>query len=347
MKFSFTRFKDRVAGPVDAVAKTLGTAPRPLQIAGYAALRALLWLIYFCPRSPLRKTASALAVAVGQNNPRRIYAGFVNGLSQTAYRMELISQGRTDEIDALLRLPERDRLEQLATDGGGALLVMPHCHGSLVMVRALAARYPMLMLIREPKNDARAAAQRRFFNHMGCEILDVRRNSEATVARAVLKALRHGKFVIGTVDRIQNAPSVDEQVSRTTDNVRVTVFGQPVGIAGWPARFAAKAKVPILPVMVEQTEDAVTLHLGEPISVGEIQATTQTWASALECFFKRFPNDWIFAYDKHWARVLNAQAGRQKIYAGHPVKSKFVVGMPIFDANMIDIERLALGLSYY
>jgi len=322
MKFSFTRFKDRISGAVNAASKRLGEAPRPVRVAGLGALRVLLWLIYFWPRSHMRQTASALAVAVGQSKPRRIYAGFVNGLSWTAYRMELISQGRTDEIDALLRLPEKDRLERLAIDGGGALLIMPHCHGSLLMVRALAAQYPMLMLIREPKNDARAAAQRRFFNHMGCEVLDVRRNSEATVARAVLKALRQGRFVIGTVDRIQKAPPEDEPVSKTSDNVRVTVFGQPVGIVGWPARFAAKAKVPILPVMVEQTEDAVALHLGEPISVGEIQATTQAWASALERFFNRFPGDWIFAYDKHWSRVLNAQANRRQSLTVQPSTSK-------------------------
>lgn len=322
MKFSFTRFKDRMSGAVNAASKGLGEAPAPIRKAGLGALRALLWSIYYWPGSYMRRTAGALAVAVGQNNPRRIYAGFVNGLSRAAYRMELISQGRTGEIDALLQLPEKDRLETLVTGGGGALLVMPHCHGSLIMVRALAARYPMLMLIREPKCDARAAMQRRFFAHMGCEIVDVRRTSEAMVARAVLKALRRGKIVIGTVDRIRQAPPEDEPVSKTSDNVRVTVFGQPVGIVGWPARFAAAARVPILPAIVEQREDAVTLHLGEPVSAGEIQATTQAWSSALERFFNRFPGDWIFAYDKHWSRVLCAQARRQPSPIGHAVAGK-------------------------
>jgi KDO2-lipid IV(A) lauroyltransferase len=308
MKFSFTRFKDRISGAVNATSQALGTAPRPVRAAGYGALRGLLWLIYACPRSHMRKTVHSLAVATGNSNPRGIYAGFVKGLGRVAYRMELISQGRTGEIDALFRLPEKDRFEALVNDNGGALLVMPHCHGSLLMVRGLAARYPTLMLIREPRCDARAGAQRRYFAHMGCEVLDVRRNSEAMIARAVLKALRQGKIVIGTVDRIKKAPSAEEPVSKTSDNVRVTMFGQPVGIAGWPARFAAKAKVPILPVMCEHTADAVTLHLGEPIVAGEIQATTQIWAGALERFFQRFPSDWIFAYDKHWARALNAQA---------------------------------------
>jgi len=324
MKFSFTRLKDRMSGTVNATSRKLGTAPKPVQAAGYGALRGLLWLIYVFPRSHMRKIANALAVSTGNSRPREIYSGFVKGLARAAYRMELISQGRTDEIDALFRLPEKDRFEAILNSNGGALLVMPHGHGSLLMVRGLAARYPTLMLIREPRCDARAGGQRRYFAHMGCEVLDVRRNSEALIARAVLKALRQGKIVIGTVDRIKKAPPAEEPVSKTSDNVRVAMFGQPVGIAGWPARFAAKAKVPILPIMCEHTAEAVTLHLGEPVTAGDIQATTQAWAGALERFFQRFPSDWIFAYDKHWARALNAQAKGRPSSSGRVRTSKSV-----------------------
>ena len=311
MKFSFTRFKDRISGTANAASKKLGAAPKPVRAVGYGALRGLLWLIYFFPSSHVRKTAGNFAPAVGQDNPRRLYAGFVDGITRTAYRMELLAQGRGDEIDALLQIPEQDRLERLVADSGGALLLMPHCHGSLLMVRGLAERYPLLFLIRAPKDDARAAMQRRFFDQIRCEVVDVRRSTEATVARTVLRSLRKGKIVIGAVDRIRKAPSEDEPVSKTEDNVRVTVFGQAAGFVGWPARFAAKAGVPILPGMVEHTDDAIKLHLGEPITAGEIQATTQSWVIALEGFFNRFPFDWIFVYDKHWARLLEARANQR------------------------------------
>ena len=328
MKFSFTRFKNRIARTVYATSKILGAAPKPVRAAGYGAFRGLLWLIYFFPRSHMRKTACALARAVGQDNPRRLYAGFVNGLSRTAYRMELIRQGRGGEIDALLQIPEQDRFEELVTDSG-VLLIMPHCHGSLLMVRAMAARYPLLFLSREPKNDARAKLQRRFIDPMECEVIDVRRNNETVVARAVLKSLRQGKIVIGAVDRIKQAPPEDEPVSKTDDNVRVTVFGEDAGFVGWPARFAAKARVPILPVMVEHTEDAVRLHWGEPITAGEIQATTQAWVSALEGFFNRFPYDWIFVYDKHWARLLNARANIRPSSGAHPATNRSAGERPL------------------
>ncbi|MBL4646415.1 MAG: hypothetical protein COA52_10050 [Hyphomicrobiales bacterium] len=304
MAFSFTKLKDRVSAGAYRFSGWLSTAPKPVQWVFYGLLRGLIWALYIYPGSHMRKTAAALADAIGQQPPRKIYKGFADGIVWVAQRMELLSQGRTDIIDDMFKMPEQARFDAILKEHGGALLAMPHCHGSLLMVRGLSARYPTLMLIREPKKDARAEAQRRYFAHMGCEVLDVRRNNEATVARAVLKALRQGKIVIGTVDRIKVAPPESDPVSKTSDSVRATAFGQPVGIVGWPARFAAKCKVPILPVMVEQSADAITLHIGEVIIADDIVTTTQKWITALEGFFGRFPGQWIFVYDKHWSRLL-------------------------------------------
>jgi lauroyl/myristoyl acyltransferase len=304
MAFSFTKFKDRVSGSVYSGSQRLAVAPKPVQKVIYSLLRGVIWLIYIIPGSYMRKTVVAFAAAIEQDPPREIYRGFANGFLLFAQRMEMLSQGRTDIIDQLLKIPEKARFEAILKEHGGVILTMPHCHGSLLMVRGLSARYPVLMLIREPKKDERAASQRRYFANMGCEVLDVRRSNEAAVARTVLKALRKGKIVIGTVDRIQKAPPPDEPVSKTSDCVRTMIFDQPAGIAGWPARFAAKCKVPILPIMVEHDTNALTLHIGDPITATDIVATTQKWVSALEDFFQRFPGNWIFVYDKHWSRLL-------------------------------------------
>lgn len=293
-----------MSGFVDGWAQWLGAAPKPVQNTIYGLLRGALWLIYFIPYSYMRNTAVVYSRAVDQGPPRKIYRGFANGFLLFTHRMELMSQGSTDIIDQLLKIPEQARLDTILKDHGGLIMTMPHCHGSLLMVRGLSAHYPVLMLIREPKKEARAALQRRYFAHMGCEVLDVRRNNEVTVARTVLKALRQGKIVIGTVDRIKAAPPEDEPISKTSDTVRAMAFGQPMGIAGWPARFAAKCKAPILPVMVDQTEEAVTLHIGEPITATDLITTTQEWVDAMQQFFRRFPSNWIFLYDKHWSRLL-------------------------------------------
>lgn len=308
MSFSFTRFKDKISGAVHVSSRWLANSPKPVQKIGYGLFKGLFWIVYFWPKSHMRLTAIALSAAVQKGPPRDLYRGFVNGVVLFAQRMERMSAGHTEEIDRLFQMPEKERFDSLLDEHGGAILALPHSHGALLMVRGLAARYPVLMLIREPKNDSRAASQRRYFANLGCEVLDVRRNNEAVVARTVLKALRGGKIVIGTVDRIKGAPPAEEPVSKTDDNVRATAFGQPVGVAGWPARFAAKCKVPILPVMVEQSKSAIVLHIGKPIAASELVETTQAWVSALEQFFRKFPTQWIFVYDKHWSRLLRKRA---------------------------------------
>lgn len=311
MSFSFTRFKDKISGAVHKSSRWLATAPKPIQKVGYGLFEGLFWIVYIWPGSHMRKTAIALSSAVEKGPPRDLYRGFVKGVVLFAQRMELMSAGHTEEIDSLFQIQEKLRFDTILSENGGAILALPHSHGALLMVRGLAAKYQVLMLIREPKNDARAESQRRYFANLGCEVLDVRRNNEAIVARTVLKALRAGKIVIGTVDRIKVAPTAEEPVSKTDDNVRALAFGQPIGVAGWPARFAAKCKVPILPVMVEHSKSAVVLHIGEPIVATELIETTQAWVSALELFFRRFPTQWIFVYDKHWSKLLRNRASME------------------------------------
>lgn len=310
MRFSFTRFKDHTADKLYVVSNWLSRQSAPVQSIGYGMLRGVLWFIYYVPASHMRKTAIALHAVAGHASPSQIYREFVGGVLLFAQRIEMLSNGDTKTIDNLLKIPEQERLDDIIKEHGGALLALPHCHGALLMVRGLAAQYNTLMLIREPKKDARAQAQRRYFANMGCEVLDVRRNNEAIVARTVLKALREGKLVIGTVDRIKQPPSEEEPISKKSDNVRASAFGLPVGVPGWPARFAAKCKVPILPVMVEQTKTDIVLHLGEPIVASDVLSTTQNWMNALEQFFVRFPGQWIFVYDKHWSRLLRSRFSR-------------------------------------
>ena len=305
LAFSFRTFKSRIWFAVDGGTKRLATASAPVQSVGYGTVRVILWIAYGFPGSPLRGTAANLARTVNDAPPRKLYRGFIDRFIIALKRMEALRLGRTDEIDSLLRIPDQARLDTLLENGAGAMLVMPHCHASVLMVRGLAARYPTLMLMRGPANEARAKTQRPYYENVGADLLDVRTNSEIVVARAVLKALRQGKIVVGVVDRIGEAPSEQTPIDKSRDMIRTIAFGQPVGFAGWPARFAAKCKSPILPVMVEQTEEAITLHIGDAITAGEPIETTQAYVSALEAYCRQFPMDWGFVYDKQWSRVLN------------------------------------------
>jgi len=276
----------------------------PVQNAGYVMVRGVLWIAYYLPGSPLHGTASDLSRTVKKGPPRRLYRGFVARFILALRRMEVLRLGRTDEIDSLLRIPDRARLDALLKDQSGVMLVMPHCHGSVLMVRGLAIHYPTLMLIRGPAKESRAKTQKPYYAHIGCELLDVRCSSDMVVARGVIRAMKQGKIVVGIVDRISEAPPEDTPVNKSTDTIRAHAFGQPVGFVGWPARFAEKCNAPILPVMVEQSAEALTLHIGDAIPPGCPVQTTQAFVSALEQFCRQFPMDWGFVYDKHWARVL-------------------------------------------
>ncbi|OSP56571.1 hypothetical protein [Pseudoruegeria sp. SK021] len=305
---SFTTFKDRIWSVFDGGTRRIAAAPKPIQDVGYGLITGVLNGAYYLPGAPLRAIASDLVAVLGSGTARQYHRDFSARFMLSLRRMEALRLGQTEKIDGLLQIPELDRLDALSGQGG-IIMVMPHCHASVLVARGLAARYPTLLLVRETKNEARAEAQRSFYRKLGCDYLDVRRNNEVTVARTVLGALRQGKIVIGVVDRIRNAPRGGAEFSKSDDTVRTRTFGQSVGAVGWPARFAVKCRVPILPVTVEQTDAAMILHLGDAITGGDLVPTTQSWMTAIEALILRFPKDWLFVYDKHWARVLKTARG--------------------------------------
>ncbi|WP_424972396.1 hypothetical protein [Dinoroseobacter sp. S76] len=310
MALSFTRFKDRIWFLFDGILRRIRTAPDWVERATYGAFGGLLSVAYHLPGAPLKPTNVALAKILGRTKPSDLHRDWIAQMKLGLARMEMLRNGETDALDAMLEIPDVATLEAALAEGHGAVLVMPHCQASISMVRGLAARYPTLMLVRESKQDARAATQHSYYVHLGCECIDVRRTPEAKVARAVLKALKSGMLVVGVVDRIKATPPKDTTYDKTRDMVRVTSFGQPIGMVGWPARFAGKLKSPILPAMVVQTDTAITLELGAPLTPGSLEETTQGVASALESFVRKAPQDWLFIYDKQWARVLRAAAAQ-------------------------------------
>ncbi len=187
----------------------------------------------------------------------------------------------------------------------GIFLALPHLHASFAMVRCLSQAYPVLAVVSLTRNPDRARAQRELYAQGDCDVLDVRSETPAAVARQILKALKSGKIVAGTVDRITHAP--DQPFDRDRDVVRATAFDQPAGFGAWPTRFAARAGAPIVPAMVEQTEAGLSLILGrDAVPTQDTVASTQIWVSELERLLRACPEEWTFSLDKHWSRVLTA-----------------------------------------
>ncbi|MGJ8654745.1 MAG: hypothetical protein ACSHX8_15905 [Opitutaceae bacterium] len=306
MAYSFTAFKDTSVGLFDSLAGALARSPSWVQDVAYAVLRVLVRGVYYLPGSYVRKVATNLskqpAVSVA---PKAIYFGLADGLVRMLRALEVLSRG--GDLANLPSFTMSDEAQQRLNDrvGKGAILAMPHSTGSLLSVRSLASRYNVLMLIKEPKNSARAQKQKRFFENLGCEILDVRRTDPSKVARTIFKALRQGRFVIGTCDRIRSQPPHGLMIHKESDTIRCIALGQAVGAVGWPARFAHKCQLPIIPLMPANQPKQIELHVGQPIeAVGDSLQDTQAWLDGMFELFCAYPEHWMFAYDKKWASLL-------------------------------------------
>jgi KDO2-lipid IV(A) lauroyltransferase len=305
-KKSFSRTKDRIWVGYNKVAGWLARRSMPVRKIGYGVFGVIMWTAYILPGNMVRPTFRALAQQSDVASPTQLFSKFVKGFCRGINRIEQVRHGRTDAVDAMLRLPDQERLDQALSEGG-AIIAIPHTHASLAMGRGLGRKYPILALVRTTGTDERrAASETEIYENLGCEYLDIRIEKPAIVARKVLTALNNGRLVVGTVDRIRGAPK-DAEVDSVNDIVGVTAFGEPIGITGWPARFGKKAGVPIIPSTIVQTSDTISLHLGQSITPDDdLVGTTQRWTDELVRMFTAYPDEWVFALDKHWSKALRA-----------------------------------------
>ncbi len=301
---SFTTTKDRIWVFYDAGASFLARRSMPVRKVGYGVFGLVLWVAYLVPGSTVRATFAALCRQAGQTSPWRLFHRYVKGFMLGLNRIEQVRHGRTEAIDGLLRIPEQARLDGLLAQGG-VLMLVPHAHATLAMGRGLSRRYPYLALVRSTANARRAASETDIYRNLGCEYLDIQRESPSAVARTVLKALKQGRLVVAIADRLRDPPGAERPVDTENDLVRAHAFGQPVGVAGWPARFAWKARVPIVAATIGQTDDTISLHIGQAVApTPEVSGTTQTWLDELERKVLLYPHEWTFALDRHWSRAL-------------------------------------------
>ena len=301
---SFTNVKNRVWVAYDVFAGWLARRSMPVRKVGYGLFGGVLWIAYLLPGSSIRKTFRALAELLEVEHVTRLFSGYVTGFMRGMNRIEQLRHGFTDGVEALFEFPEEDRLRALLKEGG-VTMVFPHAHSNLAMGRGLSQRFPLLFLVRSTTNEKRAASEKEIYDNMGADFLDVRRESAAVVARRVLKELKGGGLVLGTVDRITFPPKEEAPISSVSDVVRVDAFGEAVGMTGWPARFSAKAGATILPAFVVQTEDKISLRLGPAIRpTDDLIASTQAWTDEMIKLIRAHPEEWTFALDKHWSRTL-------------------------------------------
>lgn len=304
----FTRTKDRAFNTYNLFAGWLARRPRPVRFGVYSVVGAVMWAAYLLPGVHVRPTMVALARQVGAASPAKLYGEYVRRFTTGLDLAERVRHGFASEVDGLLTIEDRERFDDLRGKGG-IFLALPHLHASVAMTRALARTHEVLLVARLTPDRKRAEAQWRLFEQLGCDVVDARNEPPGVVARKTLRALRSGKIVIGTADRIRPPPS--REVDTARGQVKARVFGQDVGVESWPTRFAMEAKVPIVPATVRQTRDGITLIPGRAIwPTDGIAETTQSWIAEMEGLIRSNPEEWNFSLDKHWSRVLIAATKR-------------------------------------
>lgn len=305
-EMSFSTTKDRVFQGYETVSSWLARRSGPVRRTVYGILGGLFWVAYLLPGGSVRPTMVSLARLTGERSKAALFRRFVKRFFSGTDLAERVRHGYASDLDGMLDIKDRAAFDALVARGG-LFLALPHLHASLAMCRCLSQSYPVLVVVSLTRNEARAAAQRALYAQVGCEFLDVRSEEPATVARRILKALKSGMIVAGTVDRIQKAP--EEPIDKAKDIVRVTAFGEPVGYGAWPTRFATKARAPIVPAVVEQVPGKVRLICGQAVTpTPDLVATTQEWVSEIEALVRQHPDEWAFCLDKHWAGVLQRAA---------------------------------------
>jgi lauroyl/myristoyl acyltransferase len=186
--------------------------------------------------------------------------------------------------------------QRLGTGNRGLMILVPHCVGAVLSSAALSNFCPTTLLLREPRSPARCQLMLEYVQKLGPKYILSRNVAPATVMRNIVRSLRDGQVVVGTTDVVTNG----------ADTIETQVFGQTIHSPAWPARISARFGVPIVPGYIRMDGQQITLLTGEGYHDADIQTCTQRWVSNFEHWFRRYPSDWAFMLDKHWARVFSS-----------------------------------------
>jgi lauroyl/myristoyl acyltransferase len=300
MRIPFRRVKDVFALPVHWVLMALGPLPEAVQYGLLSGLALPVAAYYFSPGSHARRTLANFCRLTATSDPYAIYSHMVRNAIHAAVAFgQLMKRGPAAIVERCAFAPElQTQCDAIVAANGAAIVVMPHCVGSMLSAAAFARRYPTVVLVREPRSQFRSRLVRQYFDKLETEIVFVRRMGPSTVARAILRALHDHKFVVGTTDTAR----------RTADTIEVRMFGQRVPLAAWPARFAARRHFPIVPCYARMDGRRIVLTAGEAYLEEDPTVSTQRWASHFEQSIRESPRDWLLMFDKHWARIFAAAA---------------------------------------
>ncbi len=303
MKLHFRSIKNRIARPLHGFGYLVTGLPLFAQRAIMGSIGGVARVVYFMPKSHLRKTVKNFCRVTGRSDAWPLFFRMVDNVEQAALHfVRLYRYGREELLKQTTVDPRVEaEMQRLRANGQGVMILVPHCTGAVLSSARLSSVYPTVLLVREPKDQGRCQLMLEYIKKLGPEYILTRSTPPAQVIRNIVRALKEGKVVVGTTDLI----NLDEYA---TDTVQTRIFDQRILSPEWPARLSARLNAPILPGYIHMEGGQITLLGDEGYVEQDIQQSTQRWVSSFEKYFRQYPSDWAFMLDKNWARILAAAA---------------------------------------
>ncbi len=261
----------------------------------------VLRLAYRWPGNRLRKACESVTRLAPHTEPRQIYTRFLgNALGIIENFFALYRQGATAVLPRIRMRPvDVETINALIAAHGGVVLAVPHNVGSAFSALRIGHTFDMLLVAKNPPTIERTRLALDFYERMRLSVLMIRGGNPFELSRVLFRVLRQGKLVAATLDN----------VDRSGREVRVQMFDQDVGLAGWAARIAAKMQVPLVPAWFHSSGRELRVTIGEPVLSPDIQAAVQHYATFFEQRILEDPASWAYLADKRWQRVLAIASG--------------------------------------
>ncbi len=285
-------------------------SPRVVTVAVLRFIAAVLQVGAALPGNQLLVSCRALAELARRrsvtHHPRGMYRAWVDGVRRMFECAAGVAAGCADEEASRIDVPDAEVLAALAKQHGGCIICVPHNTGAVFSSLKLSRLLPTVLLAKNPPSIERTRMALGVYEALGVKVLMVRGGNPFELARSCLRALRAGKILVATTDRIH----------RAENRVLVPFLGGVASLAPWPARIAAKAGVPIVPAYVHAERRGIRVAWGAPLVSSDPDVLMRHYAAHLEASVVEDPASWSFLADRRWRWVLQDAVARNQASSG-------------------------------
>ncbi len=287
---------------VDAVIASAAALPRSARERAGTVVGTLAWHVARVRRDVVTSNVTR-ALGVDAHRARRIGAASYAALGRAMMEFAALGARRGDALVGGVRFVGIEHFERAREAGRGAILVTGHFGNWELLGAAIAARFPLDLLVGEQTN---ASVDRRINALRAARGVGIIRRGVA--ARGVLRALAAGRFV---------AMLVDQDAGR--GGVFVPVFGRAASTAPGPARLALRAGAPVIPgFIVPRGDGGHTAFIEAPLPMPEgvegdaaVRELSARIALRVEHWVRRYPELYFWPHRRWKTRPPDETGARR------------------------------------